>query len=254
MQAITRKVSVRTLKLTSPLMRGDDVRQLQTELKKDHYLQGEVDGVYGPDTARAVHRAKYWLGYRVPDKTASTLLMTYLKGAPLTPAMAVRKERRKRLKAEQPIRLRMMAEARKWKGTKESPAGSNRVLFSNWYGLTGPWCAMFTTYCGVKVGSNTFIKGKRWAYVPFMVNDARAGRNGLAVTFGPLVGDLVTYDWQGDGIADHVGFFDGWLDTARTQFKALEGNTGIGNDSNGGQVMERDRNRRNVVCFIHVGR
>lgn len=27
-------------------------------------------------------------------------------------------------------------------GTKESPAGSNKVKYSTWYGLTGPWLSL----------------------------------------------------------------------------------------------------------------
>ena len=242
------------LSLTSPYTRNDDVTRLQTALKKKGWLQGAVDGVYGPDTARGVYKGKYWLGYRVPDQSAANLFYDYATGAkPPTTAMTARIERRTKLKETQPNRLKMIAEAKKWIGTKENPAGSNRVMFSNWYGMVGPWCAMFVSYCGVKVAANPFVRGKMYAYVPYMVGDARAGRHNLAVTYNPQEGDIVTYDWNKDGIADHVGFFVRWTDSGRTQFTALEGNTGVGNDSNGGQVMYRDRTKSNVVAFIHVG-
>lgn len=242
------------LKLTSPWTRGPDVTKLQHALKKRGWLQGTVDGVYGPDTGRAVKRGKYWMGYRVPDTSAADMFYNYAANkAHLTAAMQARLGRRKLLAEQEPNRLKMIKEARMHIGVKESPAGSNVVFFSKWYGMIGPWCAMFVSYCGVKVGANPFIRGQRWAYVPYMVSDARAGVNGLAVTYDPKEGDIVTFDWDNDGIADHVGFFDHWKNAQRTIFATVEGNTGIGNDSNGGEVMNRERNKSDVQAFIHVG-
>jgi hypothetical protein len=167
--------------------------------------------------------------------------------------MQIRIDRRKKIAQEQPVRLRMFNEAKKYEGIKESPFGSNQVLFSRWYGMVGPWCAMYASYVGVKVGSVAFSRAHRWAYVPYLVNDARSGRYSIAVTYNPQQGDLVTYDWERNGIPDHVGFFDTWLDSTHTTFRALEGNTGLGSDSNGGEVMYRNRNKSSVTCFIHVG-
>lgn len=244
----------RTMKLTSPYMRGDDVRKLQQELKKDKYLQGTPDGVFGPDTSRAVYRAKHWLGYRVPDHTAAQMLVDYLTGKrKLTDAMVSRRKARQKALAARPVRQKMLDEAKKWEGTKESPPGSNRVKFSAWYGLVGPWCAMFTSYCGVTVNARGFARGKRWAYVPYVVADAKHGRNNLAITYSPQEGDLVTFDWDNDGVADHIGFFVHWNGGGKTKFRSLEGNTGVGNDSNGGEVMWRDRNKSDVIAFVHVG-
>lgn len=44
----------RSLKLTSPYMRGEDVRALQTALDKLNYAAGEADGIYGKRTESAV--------------------------------------------------------------------------------------------------------------------------------------------------------------------------------------------------------
>jgi hypothetical protein len=238
------------------MMRGDNVKKLQTELKKRKWLQGPVDGVFGPDTARSVYRAKYWLGYAEQnlDQVAGDLLMNFLTGKQKTSAaMKSRVEKRNKAAETQPARIKMINEARRHIGTKENPPYSNKVLFSTWYGMIGPWCAMFVTYCGVKTGVPQFVRGSRWAYVPYIVNDARAGRNGLAVTYKPLEGDLVCYDWDHDGIADHVGFFEKWISPGN-QFAAVEGNTAVGNNSNGGEVMRRtDRYKSNVQAFVHVG-
>jgi CHAP domain-containing protein len=125
-------------------------------------------------------------------------------------------------------------------GTKESPPDSNQVKFCDWYGMVGPWCAMFVTWCYERAGdSPAFVQGGRYSYVPYLVADARAGKYGLSITGDPIAGDLVTYDWDWNGEWDHVGIFEDWY--SATQFDAIEGNTSTSNDSNGGQVMRRIR-------------
>ena len=46
----------RNLKLTSPMMRGDDVRQAQERLEKHLAQPGRIDGVFGNSTKEAVIR------------------------------------------------------------------------------------------------------------------------------------------------------------------------------------------------------
>lgn len=151
-----------------------------------------------------------------------------------------------------PIRVKALDALRGKLGTTESPAGSNRCWASTWYGFVSPWCAMAVTWAYVTSGSKTLVRGARYAYVPYIVADAKAGRNGLRVTTDPEPGDLVCYDWETDGTADHVGLFEGWFDDSRRTFKAIEGNTSLGNDSNGGAVMRRIRDRRQVAVFVKV--
>jgi len=132
-------------------------------------------------------------------------------------------------------------------GTKESPANSNRTKYGSWYGMDGnPWCAMFTTWAynygasDLKRTSGSMRKGQTYAYVPYIVNDARAKRNGLAVTSSPVAGDLVCFDWGYDGTFDHVGLFEQWVPSS-SSFYAIEGNTSTSNNSDGGEVMRRQR-------------
>ncbi len=118
--------------------------------------------------------------------------------------------------------------------------------------MIGPWCAMFVTYC-YEVdagGSPSFERGSRYAYVPYIVQDARADRNGLTVTSQPMPGDLVCYDWQRDGTYDHVGIFEAGTANSWT---AVEGNTSTSNNSNGGEVMRRQRSSSDAaVVFVRV--
>lgn len=262
----------RTLSLTSPPMTGDDVREYQLALRTRKYLTGEADGVYGPVTAQATFRAKYWIGYAKPDQRAGRPLEMFLTGE-ATPSKEMNARRAKRLKAAQPPRSeRIVALAVAQVGITEQPAGSNKVKFSDWYGLRGPWCAMFVTWVYVTSGfaGRTFVKGRRYAFVPFLVADARAGQAGLVVASAPADGVLACYDWQHDGQSDHIGICaneatlrklapekfaearkrEGALGSG--DFWAIEGNTAVGNDSNGGEVMIRRRNRRQVQVFARV--
>jgi len=115
---------------------------------------------------------------------------------------------------------------------------------------------MFVTWAYETTGdSPSFVKGKSYSYVPYIVNDARAGRNGLSVTSSPNAGDLVCYDWgngsgYADGVYDHVGFFEAWVGS-RT-FNAIEGNTAVGNDSDGGEVMRRQRDAGTIPGLVFV--
>ena len=142
-------------------------------------------------------------------------------------------------------------------GVKESPPDSNQVKYSNWYGMIGPWCAMFVSWCyeygaqDVGTDSPTFRKGAYYSYCPYMVNDARERVNGLSTTDDPRPGDIVLYDWAWDTIYDHVGLFEKW--TGSGQFNAIEGNTSYGNDSNGGEVMRRSRSKSGQgTVFVRV--
>ena len=133
-------------------------------------------------------------------------------------------------------------------GVKEQPPGSNRgPLIDKWLEGAGisvppgaPWCMAFVhamyKFYGVDLGG--------WASVGFFQDWAK--KKGALVT-RPLRGDIVCYDWDSNGWPDHVGIvvrvlalrwknkvFAGWV-------KTVEGNTAVGNDSNGGEVMIRRR-------------
>lgn len=137
-------------------------------------------------------------------------------------------------------------------GVEENPPNSNRCKYTDWYGMVGPWCAMFVTWCYETSGNSpSFVKGSRYAYVPYIVSDARAGKNGLTTTDDPISGDLVCFDWQSDTIYDHVGIFEKWI-VGAGDFNCIEGNTSYSNDSNGGSVMRRTRNRAQKITFVRV--
>jgi hypothetical protein len=155
-------------------------------------------------------------------------------------------------------RQRALEAAISYLGYKENPAGSNNTKFGEWYDGANyqPWCATFVTYCfEVEAGgSPSFDKTQaRYAYVPYVVSDGRNNRFGLSIPSSVMPGDLVTYNWDGgpDGTYDHIGIFEAW--TGGSSFTAIEGNTSVSNNSNGGEVMRRQRSATaQTTTFIRV--
>src|SRR5262249_22576909 len=135
-----------TLTVTSPLTEGPRVLVAQKKMNGDNvwhrdFHQGAVDGVFGEETGRSCKRAKYWLGYATDDIAATYggALDDFLRGAqPLAPVMKRRRELRLEEAKKTPVRVAALNLARTKQGVKESPAGSNRVEFSEWYGIVGP--------------------------------------------------------------------------------------------------------------------
>jgi CHAP domain len=257
---------MKTLLLTSPNMKGSLVKEAQQTLSenvfKQNFLQGDIDGEFGPESMRACKRAKYWLGY-VGDNQKGTygeFLHKQLKGErKLSDKQAARRKDRLEKAKQRPLRLKALDEARKDIGMTEHPPNSNISEISKWYKMTGPWCAMGVTQWYVMAGSKGFLRSQRWAYCPFILQAAIRGDYGLALTRNPQEGDIVLFDWDDDGIADHTGVLSTRVNE-QGNFKSIEANTAVGNDSNGGEVMERDRHVSQLVTskgrhvFIHAGR
>ncbi len=253
------------LALTSPLREGKSVRLAQAtlngknRLKKD-FLKGDVDGVYGPLTQQATRNAKYWLGYatRNIDGVYSPTLHSLLlpSGAPgfakLPPAYKARRAARLRkakiLAKRQLKRAEMLRIAKSQIGTEESPAGSNRVKYSTWYNMRGPWCAMFGSWCAAQAGVKF-----HYAYCPYIEDDARAGRNNLALVgaSGVKPGDIALFHF-GSGIAKHVGIVE---KVSGDFVTCIEGNTASGDSGsqdNGGGVYRRTRPLSHVRHFVRI--
>jgi len=151
--------------------------------------------------------------------------------------------------------LARLSKAKSQVGVSEYPMRSNMQEYGAWYGMNGvPWCAIFCTWCDQQSikPTKTFVRSIKYSYVPFLVGDARLGLNGLSLVTTPKPGDLVCYDWRYDGEYDHMGIVLTPPDNVGN-FQAIEGNTATTNDSNGGQVMQRSRNRYNQqTLFVRV--
>jgi len=123
-------------------------------------------------------------------------------------------------------------------GYKET--GTNLTKYGKAFGLDGKaWCGMFVSWiyakCGVPLPKIGFSK-------PGFASCQKAARHfaeaGM-LTVDPQPADIVFYDWDQNGWFDHTGIFVRKVDA--NNFEAIEGNTSVGNNSNGGQVMLRKR-------------
>ena len=75
-----------------------------------------------------------------------------------------------------------------------------------------------------------------------------AKQNGLVVPKETArYGDIVLFDWDGDGVADHIGFVESYNGVSYT---TIEGNTSTGNVSNGGQIMRRTRYASQILAIV----
>ncbi|MGV3508301.1 MAG: peptidoglycan-binding protein [Sphingobacteriaceae bacterium] len=143
----------------------------------------------------------------------------------------------------------IISTAKAQENIKESPAGSNHQKFGKWYGMNGvKWCAIFVSWVYDKAGYRLTIESpKGYHYCQGAYNFWKA-RNEITKT--PQPGDIVLYDWKGDGHCDHTGIFESWKDKSTGRFFAWEGNTEFGNDSDGGKVMRRERSLSLVKAFV----
>jgi len=133
-------------------------------------------------------------------------------------------------------------------GIEESPKNSNKTKYGKWFGFDGvAWCGMFVSWCyaqaGKPLGNIGYLKGFAGCQTAF----AHFTKT-KEITNKPVAGDIVLFDWNNDKRYDHTGIFVKWLDDNR--FEAIEGNTAVGNDSNGGKVMLRIRNKKFAI-FVH---
>ncbi|WP_053227259.1 peptidoglycan-binding protein [Solirubrobacter soli] len=238
----------RDLLVVSPLISGTDVLAVQERLATLGYSPGPLDGRYGVATAYAVQEFQ-----RDHDLDGAGVLEPATRAALAGDLDSPRSDRL----AASRTGKRALIEARKHLGTREQPAGSNRTSFGRWYGSDGvPWCAIFVSYCFHEGAGVTLCKGFKGAgvnrlgcaYVPTVSAWLRAtgrwkGRS------APVPGDIAIFNWDG-GVPDHIGIVESFL--ADGTFTCIEGNTSVGNDSNGGQVMRRKRHLNQVDGFGHI--
>lgn len=134
-------------------------------------------------------------------------------------------------------------------GVTESPKNSNKTKYGKWFGMDGvAWCGMFVSWCYAQAGSPLPNIGFTKGFAGCQTAVAYFKKAGM-ITANPSEGDIVFFDWNKDGRYDHTGLFVKWIDA--DTFETIEGNTAIGNDSNGGKVMVRQR-KKAVAIFVKV--
>jgi len=244
------------LVLTTPHMTGQPVKDAQWLLAGNNrfpglatYKDGTIDGDYGPLTAQAAKRAKFWLGYPTSGCTPvfGQTVYEYLRTSqwrPLPTDYRARRDERLAAAAKTPGQ-EALDYAVRFIGYHEGPA-NNQTIFGADYGFNYvPWCAIFESYCFKYTGHRSF----HYAAVEAIYADAAANRNGLHIIRTPQPGDVACYAHGGDRFA-HTGFYDHKLNTS--EFEDLSGNTSSADFSNGGYVERHVRELSMVTAFVRA--
>lgn len=122
--------------------------------------------------------------------------------------------------------------------------GQGGKTFRNYCGLpaNAAWCAAFVTYIEQKGGNaSLFYGGKKVVYVPSAEQWLFANCANIPI-FLAMPMDIVTFDWNNNGVPDHIGFVrDRKSDT---EVYTIEGNT------SGGIVANKVRPAKYISgCF-----
>lgn len=134
-------------------------------------------------------------------------------------------------------------------GDHESPPGSNRCDISHWYGIIGPWCAMYMSWVWYTLGMR-FVgaqSSKGWASAELM--HQYFVKHGW-MTHSPQPADAVFVHVPGEHAgANHVGFYlgkrsDGWI-------HLRSGNTSGTNPRDGGMVADGYYNPSWIIGYGH---
>lgn len=205
--------------------KGPTVAALQRRLKAAGFDPGPVDGDYGPLTRKAVQR--YQRAHNLPvtghvdGGTAGHLVNpshrpSTAPGSTSTP-IGTGGSGGGGGTSDGPQGIRGTGDARdvvrlaeSQLGEGEHPPGSNNTKYGSWYSAgdpAEPWCARFVSWVYQKSGHPLphIQDGHGFQYCPAAVTWARQHGVWHAGTHGIQPGDVVMFDWTGDGVSDHTG-------------------------------------------------
>ncbi len=213
--------------LTSPMMRGAEVEQLQRQLRAHGVDPGPVDGVFGPATEHAVVRFQR-LHHLEADGVVGPRTRAALVGLQPPAHRPPPHDAGARSAAIGEGAVRWMIERL---GMGEDPPGSNRNPITAEFGMVGPWCAMTVSLAfkhgeHLVLGAETARHHSVWGYWPdrgFASVDALEAWGKLAGYWigkaHPIVGDIVIYQ-------EHTGMVRAPIADGSDTFGAVEGNEG----------------------------
>lgn len=127
---------------------------------------------------------------------------------------------------------------------------NNENPYGDWYGIpNASYCAMGLSWCFAQVGLSSLIAAqtpKGFSYNPAALTWFQ--RQGLVINkMAMQAGDLVMYDWNGDGVADHVELCEA---ASPGGFTAIGFNTGNPNDPTKEGCWRVQRNYLFVIAVI----
>lgn len=161
------------------------------------------------------------------------------------------------------VGLAVLVLERSYLGTEEHPPGTNRGKdIDRWNNAAGvalgsPYCASFqhAMWQGVDVELGHGVANAD-SYCPSLYAWGRA--LGYNVT-RPFAGDIVLFDWAGDGVLDHVGMVERVLGLPIKgrgfMLQTIEANTSrglTGSQSDGGGVYRRVRTVNSSTKFLRI--
>lgn len=124
-----------------------------------------------------------------------------------------------------------------------TPVGDSETPYYTKYGEAygnpnGHWCAYFVLWCAKQANIPTSIicQSSGCGSCRIFIDWFKSNHNWRDNTYVPQCGDIIFFDWEQDGSADHVGIVQS---VSGNTVYTIEGNTG---GVNGYTVMERDRN------------
>ena len=173
---------------------GNDVAKLQTLLAKHGTYAGDVDGSFGSNTRRAVIDFQRARGVGA-DGVVRPELWSALNG-PVAPKAVTQ--------SEASFRERILDVARGELGTRETGNNKGDILkYPKFFGRgSEAWCADFTSWVMQHSGGDM-----NKAYCPYVINELKKNGDWKGRS-NPQPGDLVLFDWKGDGKADHIGIVE----------------------------------------------
>ncbi len=132
-------------------------------------------------------------------------------------------------------------------GVKESPPNSNKVKYNDAYGHGDiAWCCVFLWWLFQQAGApELFFNGRKTAYCPALLTYHRSIGQAVSGEYQP--GDIVFFDFDENGVANHVGLCESWDGTYIT---TIDGNTSATNPANGGMVGRMRRHKKYVLAAI----
>lgn len=115
-------------------------------------------------------------------------------------------------------------------GVREAGTTNNVVYNTNYYGYpvsgtTVPYCCVWIWNLFVQCGApQLFNGGRRTASCITLLDWARKAGLVISDPRKALPGDVVLFDWNGNGVPDHVGLVD-YVDTVANKLHTIEGNS-----------------------------
>lgn len=120
-------------------------------------------------------------------------------------------------------------------GTKYGRYFRDVLKWGSYYGDNGvPYCGMFVSWVFDKAGAT--CAGLPGAYTPTMLANGKKAGKAVAIK-DAKPGDVVYFDWEGDGVTDHVGIVES---NNGSYLTCIEGNT-TGTNGKSGGVNRRTR-------------